>query len=646
EIIRKEITFYVIDAYRIAKKYGLGRRINTIMQTCFFAISKILPEAKMLEEIKASIHKSYGKKSAAIVKQNLNAVDETLHNLFNVDTSPGVTSRRKFTPAIKGVTNDFVTNVTAHIIEGRGDELKVSQIPEDGTWQSGTTQYEKRNIALEVPFWNPDICIECNKCVTVCPHAVIRSKVVEDKLLDAAPKNFKSKPSKNKTFKPDNFTLNIAVEDCTGCAVCVEECPVTDKMDPRKKAITMVDKLPILDEGIEHWAYFDSLPNYDREKLDHTKMKEAQILEPLFEFSGACAGCGETPYLKLITQLFGDRMLVANATGCSSIYGGNLPTTPWTKNSEGRGPAWSNSLFEDNAEFGLGFRISIDKKREEAEELLTQLADQLHPTRIKAILEATQHEEREITAQRTRVEELKTALEALESREAKALLSLADYLVKKSVWIIGGDGWAYDIDYGGVDHVLASGKNVNILVLDTQVYSNTGGQQSKATFTGAVAKFAAGGKPQLPKDLAMMAMAYGNVYVARVAMGANDAQTLKALREAEAYEGVSIIIAYAHCIAHGYDMRYGMKQQKKAVECGLWPLMRYNPTLSQPMTLDYKEPKIDVKEYMYNEARFKMVEGMDHEKAEAFLETARFYAKTMHHNYWRFLDECTPNESK
>lgn len=638
EIIAKQITFYIIDAYTIAKKFGLGRRINTIMQTCFFAISKILPEAKMLEEIKASIHKTYGKKSQAIVEQNLQAVDETLHNLFPVDTSRGVTSRREFIPAIHGTTNAFVANVTAHIIEGRGDELKVSQIPADGTWESGTTQYEKRNIALEVPFWNPDICIECNTCVTVCPHAVIRSKVVDDTLLDQAPQNFKSKPSKTKKFKPENFTLQIAIEDCTGCAVCVEECPVTDKTDPSKKAITMVDKLPILEEGIAHWDYFRQLPNYDRDKLDHSKMKEAQILEPLFEFSGACAGCGETPYLKLLTQLFGDRMMVANATGCSSIYGGNLPTTPWTKNSDGRGPAWSNSLFEDNAEFGLGFRISIDKKREEAEELLSQLAGQLDKELVQAIIETQQTEEPEINVQRQRVEELKSVLEAIDDPNAKTLLTLADYLVKKSVWIVGGDGWAYDIDYGGVDHVLASGKNVNILVLDTQVYSNTGGQQSKATFTGAVAKFAAGGKPQLPKDLAMMAIAYGNVYVARVAMGANDAQTLKALREAEAYEGVSIIIAYAHCIAHGYDMRYGMKQQQKAVECGLWPLIRYNPMLPNPMSLDYKEPKLDVKEYMYNEARFKMVDAMDHETAEVYLETARHHAQTMYHNYSRLVE--------
>jgi len=638
EIIDKKITFYTIDAYSIAKKFGLGRRINTIMQTCFFAISQILPQDKMIQDIKRSIEKTYGKKSKDIVEQNLQAVDETLHNLFQIDSSKGVTSQREFVPAIKGVVNDFVKNVTSHIIEGRGDELKVSAIPADGTWQSGTTKYEKRNIALEIPFWNPDICIECNRCVTVCPHAVIRSKIIGDDELDDAPKGFLYKASKNKKFKELNFTLQVAIEDCTGCAICVEECPVTDKADSAKKAINMVDKSPLLEDGISQWDYFVGLSDIDRERVDHGKMKEAQILQPLFEFSGACAGCGETPYLKLATQLFGDRMLVANATGCSSIYGGNLPTTPWSKNSEGRGPAWSNSLFEDNAEFGLGFRVSIDQKIEEARGLLDQLSSQLDKNLVQEILQADQLEEPEIHTQRQRVEQLKEKLTTIGGGKAKELLSIADYLVKKSVWIVGGDGWAYDIGYGGLDHVFASGKNVNILVLDTQVYSNTGGQQSKATFTGAIAKFAAGGKPQLPKDLAMMAMAYGNVYVARVAMGANDTQTLKAFREAEAYDGVSIIIAYSHCIAHGYDMRYGMQQQKKAVACGLWPLMRYNPMLNQPMKLDYKEPKLDVKEYMYNEARFKMVESMNPTKAQEFLETARLHAKEMYHRYSRLVE--------
>ena len=637
EIIQKRLKFYIVDAYNVAKQTNMGRRINTIMQTCFFAISNILPKEQAIQEIKDSIVKTYGKKSDLLVEQNFAAVDAALSYLQEVDVPNEVTSTRKLTPPVKGLFSDFVANVTAHLIEGKGDELPVSAIPADGTWESGTTQYEKRNIALEVPMWDSSLCIECNKCVSVCPHSVIRSKIVNNSLLENKPASLQAKEAKGKKFENESFIISVAVEDCTGCALCVEECPASSKENPLYKAINMTPKEKVLEDGIKEWEYFLELPQYDRAKLDHTKVKEAQLLEPLFEFSGACPGCGETPYIKLATQLFGDRMVVANATGCSSIYGGNLPTTPWTKNKDGRGPAWSNSLFEDNAEFGLGFRLSIDKKIEEAKELLEVLKPQLDSTLVQELLEANQKTEEEIFAQRKRVESLKEVLKTINSNEAKTLLELADYLVKKSVWIIGGDGWAYDIGYGGVDHVLASGKNVNILVLDTQVYSNTGGQQSKATPTGAVAKFAAGGKPQLPKDLAMMAAAYGDVYVARVAMGANDSQTLKAFVEAEAYDGVSIIIAYSHCIAHGYDLRYGMKQQKKAVECGLWPLMRYNPELAKegknPMKLDYKEPKLDVKEYMYNEARFKMVEKMDPQHAKEFLETASFHAKEMFKRY-------------
>ena len=634
EIIEKEIQFYVIDAYKVAKESKMGRRINTVMQTCFFAISGVLPHDEAIIQIKASIQKTYGKKSDEIVQLNFTAVDNTLAHLYEVDIPKTAESRLPLERSIKGKVSEFVSSVTAHLIEGRGDELPVSAIPVDGTWPSGTTQYEKRNIAQEVPVWDPEACIQCNKCVLVCPHAVIRSKVVDESMLTNVSDIFQYIKAKGKTFEDsENFTIQVSVEDCTGCSLCVEVCPGKNKTDPELKAINMTAKLPLLEEGIENWETFLALPEYDRSKLDHTKVKESQFLQPLFEFSGACPGCGETPYIKLATQLFGDRMIVANATGCSSIYGGNLPTTPWAKNHEGRGPAWSNSLFEDNAEFGLGFRLTIDKHEVQAKELLEKLNGQIDPKLSEDILNADQHDEADIFEQRERVSVLKDKLNTMQSDDAKHLLTLADYLVKKSVWIIGGDGWAYDIGYGGLDHVLASGKNVNILVLDTQVYSNTGGQQSKATPTGAVAKFASGGKAQLPKDLALMAIPYGNVYVARVAMGASDSQTVKAFIEAERYDGPSLIIAYSHCIAHGYDLKHGMDQQKKAVDCGLWPTFRYNPELENPMKLDYKGPKIPVKEYMYNEARFKMVENMNAEDAAEFLETASFHAKEMYKRY-------------
>jgi len=634
EIIEKKIRFYVIDAYKVAKESKMGRRINTVMQTCFFSVSGVLPQAEAIRYIKESIQKTYGKKSDEIVQLNFSAVDNTLAHLYEVSIPKTAESTLPLERSIKGKVSEFVSSVTAHLIEGRGDELPVSSIPVDGTWPSGTTQYEKRNIAQEIPVWDPEACIQCNKCVLVCPHAVIRSKVVEESELTDASDLFKSIKSKGKSFsESENFTIQVSVEDCTGCSLCVEVCPGKNKTHPELKAINMTPKLPLLEEGIENWDYFLNLSEYDRSKLDHAKVKESQFLQPLFEFSGACPGCGETPYIKLATQLFGDRMIVANATGCSSIYGGNLPTTPWSKNSEGRGPAWSNSLFEDNAEFGLGFRLTIDKHEVQAKELLQKLSDQLDPELLEAILNADQHDEADIFEQRERVTALKDKLNTIQSDDAKNLLTLVDYLVKKSVWIIGGDGWAYDIGYGGLDHVLASGKNVNILVLDTQVYSNTGGQQSKATPIGAVAKFASGGKAQLPKDLALMAIPYGNVYVARVAMGASDTQTVKAFIEAERYDGPSLIIAYSHCIAHGYDLKHGMDQQKKAVECGLWPTFRYNPDLENPMKLDYKGPKIPVKEYMYNETRFKMVEKMNAEDAAQFLETATFHAEEMYRRY-------------
>lgn len=638
QIINKKLKFYAIDAYSVARKSKMGARINTIMQTCFFAISGILPKDEAIEKIKNSIKKTYGKKGDLIVQMNFDAVDNTLEHLYEVKVPANVTSTKELQPALKGDIDIFTQEVIKKITEYKGDDIPVSKIPSDGTWPIGTTQYEKRNIAQEVPAWDSDVCIQCNKCVSVCPHSVIRSKVCDVSLLENAPENFTYKKAKGKMFgENDVFNISVAVEDCTGCALCVEVCPAKNKSQTNLKAINMVPQLPIKEEGIKQWDYFMELPNVDRSILDHSNMKESQFLEPLFEFSGACPGCGETPYVKLTSQLFGDRMMVANATGCSSIYGGNLPTTPWKKDSFGRGTTWNNSLFEDNAEFGLGFRLAVDSTKERAEHLLTELKENLDAELVEDLLTAIQKNEAQIDAQRQRVVKLKEALKNIDSVEARDLEEVADYLVKKSVWIMGGDGWAYDIGYGGLDHVLASGKNVNILVMDTQVYSNTGGQQSKATMTGAVAKFAAGGKPGMPKDLAAMAINYENVYVAKVSLGANDKATTKAFIEAEAYDGPSIIIAYSHCVAHGYDLRFGMEQQKRAVDSGLWPIFRFNPELryegQNPLILDYKGPKIPVKDFMYKETRFKMVEKMDKESAEEFLQTATYTANNLYNRY-------------
>ncbi|WP_373073444.1 pyruvate:ferredoxin (flavodoxin) oxidoreductase [Sulfurimonas sp.] len=643
-IIENKLKFYAIDAYSVAKKSGMGSRINTIMQTCFFAISGILERDEAIEKIKGAIKKTYGHKSEQIVAMNFQAVENTLENLFEVDVPQSPQGNTQMQPIIKGKYSEFVENVTKKIIENKGDELPVSAMPDDGTWPTGTTEFEKRNIAQEVPVWDSDVCIQCNKCVLVCPHSVIRSKVVDSSQLQDAPKAFSFVKAKGKEFGDDDqFMISVAVEDCTGCALCVEVCPAKNKSQTNLKAINMAPQLPLRESGAQQWDYFLNLPQMDRSKFDHSKVKESQFLEPLFEFSGACPGCGETPYVKLASQLFGDRMLIANATGCSSIYGGNLPTTPWRKDKEGRGPAWSNSLFEDNAEFGLGFRLTVDKHSEQAKELLVALKDKLDEKLVNNILENPQKEEGDIYKQRDFVAELKESLKAIDGDEAKRLEELSDYLVKKSVWIMGGDGWAYDIGYGGLDHVLASGRNVNILVLDTQVYSNTGGQQSKATLTGAVAKFAANGKAQMPKDLAMMAIAYENVYVAKVAMGASDKQTVKAFMEAESYDGPSIIIAYSHCVAHGYDLRYGMNQQKLAVDSGIWPIFRYNPDLrdegKNPLTLDYKEPKVGVKEFMYNETRFKMVEKMNIDDAKQFLHDAGAHAQAQYNRYTNLVNE-------
>ncbi len=638
-IKENNIVFYAIDAYEIAKKLKMGRRINTIMQTCFFAISGILPIDEAIKSIKKSIQKTYGKKSDLIVSMNYQAVDDTLKNLYKVDVaSKQIDSNITLKPILKGNITKFIDEITRKLSAYQGDSIPVSKLPADGTWPSGTTQYEKRNIGLEVPVWDPNVCIQCNECVLVCPHSVIRANIFDKSLLADAPNGFLHAKVKGKEFNDNEvYNISVSVEDCTGCSLCVEVCPAKNKSQTNLKAINMKPQLPLRESGTKIWDFFVSLPTIDRDRVKHTSTKEAQLLEPLFEFSSACPGCGETPYIKLATQLFGDRMIVANATGCSSIYGGNLPTTPWKKNQKGKGPAWSNSLFEDNGEFGLGFRLAIDNHQNRAKNLLNNLKDRLENSLVNDILNATQKTEQDINLQRHRVTKLENELKKMSLDEAKELLGVSEYLVKKSVWIIGGDGWAYDIGYGGLDHVLASGKNVNILVLDTQVYSNTGGQQSKATPTGAVAKFASGGKSAAPKDLAAMAVAYENVYVAKVAMGANSTATTKAFVEAEAYDGVSIIIAYSQCIAHGYDLKYGMQQQKNAVDSGLWPIFRFNPGLidsdKNPMHLDYRGPKIDVKDYMYNEIRFKMVERMNKDSAKKFLQTARHTAQTQYLRY-------------
>ncbi len=619
DLIAKKMKFYVIDAYKVARETGMGARINTIMQTCFFAISNIFPKDESIQLIKNSIKKTYGAKGDRIVQMNFAAVDGTLENLNEVQVPDKVTSKTQLQPSVSGKAPEFVLDVTAKLIAGEGDLLPVSKMPADGTFPTATAQWEKRNIALEIPVWDEEVCIQCNKCVIVCPHATIRAKVFDEKEMTNAPKSFKATKFRSKEYG-DNllYSLQVAAEDCTGCGICVDVCPAKNKKETRLKAINMKEQLPLREQERENWDFFLTIPELDRRKVSVTKVKDSQFLQPLFEFSGACSGCGETPYVKLVSQLFGDRTVVANATGCSSIYGGNLPTTPWAVDNEGRGPAWSNSLFEDNAEFGYGFRLAIDKHNSQAKTLVTRLSSVLGDQLVNELLNADQKDEAGIYEQRERVKVLNQKINDLLKNNAngnaddlKHLLSLSDYLVKKSVWIMGGDGWAYDIGYGGLDHVLASGKNVNILVLDTEVYSNTGGQMSKATPRGAVAKFAAAGKPLAKKDLGLMAMTYGNVYVAKVAMGANDTHTVRAFLEAEAYDGPSLIIAYSHCIAHGIDMGKGMRNQKAAVDSGYWQLYRYNPELvkegKNPFKLDSKGLKIPLKDYAYMETRYKML---------------------------------------
>jgi pyruvate-ferredoxin/flavodoxin oxidoreductase len=638
-ILDKKLRFFVINAYEVADATGMGTRINTIMQTCFFAISGVLPRDEAIYQIKKSIEKTYGKRGEAVVKKNFEAVDQTLAHLHEVKVPGAATSKLTRRPAVPDEAPEYVKNVLGRIIALEGDELPVSAFPVDGTFPTGTTQWEKRNIALEIPEWVPDLCIMCGKCVFVCPHAVIRAKVYEPQYLENAPATFKSRKANWKEFPETLYSLQVAPEDCTGCALCVEACPVKDKTQVGRKALNMIEQPPVREQERVNWEFFQNLPEVDRTALNLRTLKNTQLLEPLFEFSGACTGCGETPYVKLMTQLFGDRMLVANATGCSSIYGGNLPTTPYTFNRDGRGPAWSNSLFEDNAEFGLGFRLTLDKQGEYARELLPQLAGVIGEDLVTGLLNADQTSETGIKEQRERVALLKQRLQGSKDPRARDLSSLADVLVRKSVWIVGGDGWAYDIGYGGLDHVLASGRNVNLLVLDTEVYSNTGGQSSKSTPRAAVAKFAANGKGMPKKDLGLIAMAYGYVYVARVAMGASDQQTLSAFLEADAYNGPSLIIAYSHCIAHGIDMRKGLEQQKLAVQSGFWPLYRYNPQLAQegknPLTIDSKEPTVPFEQYAYNETRYRMLVQSDEQRAEMLLKLAEQDVK----NRWNFYKQ-------
>ena len=621
EIISKRLKFFVIDASNAAREAGLPGLTNTILQTCFFAISGVLPRTEAIEQIKASIKKSYARKGEAVIRKNFAAVDGALVKLFEVKVPAAVTSMFDQPPIVPKSAPAFVQGFTAMAMRGRGDDIPVSMMPVDGTYPSGTGTYEKRNISDTVPVWEAGLCIQCGQCSFVCPHGVIRAKYYHEDKLEGAPAKFKTAPINGRGFPETRFTLQFYVEDCTGCGLCIEACPSHSPTEPDVKAINLKAKAPILETERVNIAFFEHLPVNDRARVNFENVAGVQFLEPTFAFSGACAGCGETPYLQLLSQLFGDRAMIANATGCSSIYGANMPVTPWTKNHEGRGPAWSNSLFEDNAEFGLGFRLAADKHRDLARSLITDLKSDLGPAFVTAILDAPQIRESDIRAQRIRVAELKTKLLRMDSETASNLLSVVDHMVRRSVWLVGGDGWAYDIDYGGLDHVLASGRDVNVLILDTEVYSNTGGQASKATPLGAVAKFATAGKRTARKDLALQTIAYGNVYVAQVAMGANPQHTLEAFREAEAYPGPSLIIAYSQCIAHGIDMRFGMKQQDLAVASGYWPLIRYNPAMraigENPFRLDSARPTIPFKDYAKNEIRYtSLAHTMPKEAAE------------------------------
>ncbi|WP_110648692.1 pyruvate:ferredoxin (flavodoxin) oxidoreductase [Salinicola peritrichatus] len=649
-IIDKRLDFHVIDASAAARELGLGQRVNTILQTCFFALSGVLPRDEAIAHIKEAIRKSYGRKGEHIVQQNFAAVDGALARMYPVEVPAAVAAdAAERPPLVPADAPDFVREVTARMFAGKGDLIPVSQIPADGTFPSATSAYEKRNVSDVVPEWRSDLCIQCGQCSFVCPHGVIRNRYYAESELAGAPEGFPSMEINTRGFPDTRYTLQIYLEDCTGCGLCIEACPATSPLEPETKALNLVDKLPILERERDNIRFFEHLPVNDRARVDFANVRGVQFLQPLFEFPGACAGCGETPYLRLLSQLFGDRMQVANATGCSSIYGSNLPVTPWAKNHEGRGPAWSNSLFEDNAEFGLGFRLAADQHLALARQRLKQLAPEVDEALSQAILDAEQIDESQIRAQRERVAQLKTRLLAMEtpSAEAEELLSVIDHLVRRSVWIIGGDGWAYDIGYGGLDHVLAQGKDVNVLVLDTEVYSNTGGQSSKATPLGAVAKFAAAGKRTPRKDLALQAIAYGNIYVAQVAMGGNPQHTLQAFREAEAYPGPSLILAYSQCIAHGIDMRQGMHQQGLAVDTGYWPLFRFNPALRQvglnPFSLDSPQPKLPLEAYAYNEVRYTSLARHHAKEAAELLAEAQ---KQVNEKYWQYVDLANRDGSR
>lgn len=637
QMIDKKVIFYVIDAYKVARDSGMGVRINTIMQTCFFAISGVLPKDEAIARIKDSIKKAYGKKGEEVVQKNYDAVDHALEHLHKIELPDHVTSQIEKPPIVSDKAPEYVKNVVAKMIAGHGDQLPVSAMPVDGTFPVGTAQWEKRNITQEIPVWEEDLCIQCGKCIAICPHAVIRTKIYDPKLLAKAPSTFKSMEAKDRELKDLKYTIQVAPEDCTGCTLCVDVCPAKSKTVPDLKALNMRPQPPLREKEKENWDFFLELPEIDRDKLKKTSIRGIQSLQPLFEFSGACSGCGETPYIKIMTQLFGDRALVANATGCSSIYGGNLPTTPWTKNNEGRGPAWSNSLFEDNAEFGLGFYLSVQQQKELALHLVKQMESSIGGDLVREIVEAKQIDEADIFAQRQRVEILKEKIQKINAPQVHQLLSVADMLVKKSIWIIGGDGWAYDIGFGGLDHVLATGHNVNVLVLDTEVYSNTGGQASKSTPRAAVAKFAAAGKPGPKKNLARIAMTYGHVYVANVAIGSRDEHTLRCFIDAERYNGPSLIIAYSSCIAHGIDLKTSLTGQKAAVASGYWPLFRYNPDLTaqgkNPFTLDSPAPKIRFEEFAMTENRFRILFKNNPEHAQQLIDQAQ---KDIDERWWTY----------